>query len=319
MEAVQRLRQSQFLRQNTIFFLGSVAVGVLNYLYYPIIGRIMTPAAFGEVQTLISLFLQLTIFLTVFSLVVVNIVANVTDAGRRDKLVLEFEKLALLVSTMLLIATIVLQPFLKEFFQFSSSWPFVILALAMVATVPYTMRSAFLRGKQRFGLAALSNLVGAGGKILFSVLLVTIGLGAAGAIGGLVLAQILACTLVMWWAYRNGLISNAHRFSLPDIRLLLPELKYGLLVLVSLLAITLQYSVDVVIIKHFFDAHQAGLYAGIASVARIIFFLTASVALVLMPSVKINNPPERNRNLLYKSLILLGGLSLPVLALFVLA
>jgi O-antigen/teichoic acid export membrane protein len=319
MHVVDRLRNSQFLRHNAIFFLGSVLVGALNYLYYPVIGRLMEPTDFGEVQTLISLFLQFSIFLTVFSLVVVNIVANVTDQTKRNVLVLEFEKLGIFISLVLLLATFLAQSALKDFFQFSESGPFVMLALALVVTVPFTMRGAFLRGKQQFGKASISSLVGAAGKLAFSVGLVMAGLSTAGAIGGLVAAQALGCVLVVWWAYRAGLRSQGNRFALPKLGLLLPELKYGLLVLVSMLVITLQYSADVVVIKHFFDAHTAGLYAGVASVARIIFFLTASVAMVLMPSVKMSNTPQENRRFLLKSFILFGGLSLPVLALFALA
>jgi len=125
--------------------------------------------------------------------------------------------------------------------------------------------------------------------------------------------------MVIWWAYRAGLRTHGKRFALPNLRLLTPELKYGMLVLINMLVITLQYSADVVIVKHFFDAHTAGLYAGVASVARIIFFLTASIALVLMPSVKMSNTPQENRRFLFKSLILFGGLSVPTLALFALA
>lgn len=319
MDVVQRLRHSQFLRHNTVFFLGSVAVGALNYLYYPVLGRLLAPSSFGEVQTLISLFLQLCIFLSVMSLVAVNIVANTTDESERNALVLEFERLGLVVSTVVLVGAILFQEQLKDFLQFESSLPFVFLALAIVVTVPFTMRGAFLRGQQKFGMASLTNLTGSAGKLIFSAALVLAGLGTAGAIGGLVLAQAVACALVAWWSLRLGLRhTDGKRFRLPNLRLLLPELRYGFIVLIGSLAITLQYSIDIVIMKHYFDAHTAGLYAGIASVARIIFFLTASISQVLMPSVKLRQSHRENRQLFLKSVILFGALSTPVLLLFVL-
>jgi O-antigen/teichoic acid export membrane protein len=313
-----QMRRSQFLRHNTVFFLGSVAVGALNYLYYPILGRMLAPASFGEVQTLVSLFLQLGIFLSVLSLVTVNIVANAESEKQRNALVIEFEKLALAISLVLLFGTLMFRTKLQSFLQFDSSWPFVLLALSIVITVPFTLRGAFLRGKQRFGLASAANLVGAGTKLAASALLVAAGLGTAGAIGGLVLAQSLACALVVWWAVRLGLIRERGKrhAGMPNVRLLLPELKYASLVLVASLVITVQYSIDILVIKHYFDAHTAGLYAGIASVARIIFFLTASIALVLMPSVRLRNTAAENHALLVKSLALFGVLATPVLLLF---
>ena len=79
MNVITALRSSDFLRNNTIFFAGSVLVGALNYLYYPLIGRLVSPAVFGEIQTLVSLFLQFTIFLNVLGMITVNIMANYAD------------------------------------------------------------------------------------------------------------------------------------------------------------------------------------------------------------------------------------------------
>lgn len=160
-------RRSQFLKDNAVYLFGSIAVGAFNYLYYPVLGRLLAPSAFGEVQTLVSLFLQLGIFLSVLGLVTVNIVANYKDEAQRNALVLEFEKLAFVLSLGLLALTIIFQSKLQEFLQFESPWPFVILMLSLVATVPFTFRGAFLRGKKRFGVAAISNVLGAAGKLLF--------------------------------------------------------------------------------------------------------------------------------------------------------
>jgi len=316
---VRLVRQSQFLRDNTIYLIGSIVVGALNYLYYPVLGRLMSPSSFGEVQTLVSLFLQIGIFLSVLGLITVNVVANYEDENQRNALVLEFEKLAFVISTTLLVITLIFQTSLKHFLHFDSSLPFVILMLSVIVTVPFTFRGAYVRGKQKFGVSAISNVVGAGAKLLFSVLLVIVGLGTAGAIGGLILAQAVACGYVAWWALKLGLKPDptVKRRVLPDMKVLLPELKYGGLVLIGSLVITLQYSLDILVVKHYFDAHTAGLYAGVASVARIIFFLTASIALVLMPSVRLHHTPEHNRRLLYKSLILFAGLSVPTLLFFV--
>jgi O-antigen/teichoic acid export membrane protein len=315
------VRSSTFLRHNLIFFIGSVTVGVLNYLYYPIMGRMLTPAAFGEVQALISLFLQITIFLMVLGLVTINIVANYPSREQRDAVVLEFEHLALVASIVLLVLTALFQQQLKHFLQFDATWPFILLMLALVASVPFTFRGAFLRGRQKFGLASLINIIGAGGKILWSVLFVALGAGTSGAIGGLVAAQVVACIFAAGWAKRHGLRKpdGQRLLRLPNMQLLKPELAYGLLVLAGSLVVTMQYSIDIVIVKHYFDPHTAGLYAGMASVARIIFFLTASVALVLMPMVKLTAEPGANRRLLIKSLMLLAAAGGPVLVLFVLA
>ena len=80
------LRSSDFLRNNAIFFAGSVLVGALNYLYYPLIGRLVSPATFGEIQTLVSLFLQFTIFLNVLGMITVNIMANYSNKEKAHQM-----------------------------------------------------------------------------------------------------------------------------------------------------------------------------------------------------------------------------------------
>ena len=96
-------------------------------------------------------------------------------------------------------------------------------------------------------------------------------------------------------------------------------MKYGLFVLVGSLTITVLASVDIFIVKHYFDAETAGQYAGISTVARMIFFLTMSVAQVLLPSVRIELSQKENRQYLLKSLALvtvLGGTVLLVFTVF---
>ncbi|HZM64465.1 MAG TPA: oligosaccharide flippase family protein [Candidatus Saccharimonadales bacterium] len=319
MNLIKHARSSRFLRHNGIFFFGAAAVGALNYLYYPVMGRLLDTVAFGEVQTLISLFLQITIFLSVMGLVAINVVANYTSTTLRNAVVWEFEKLALCIGIVLLLLSIAFGNEIAQFLHFDSLVPFSLLMLALIATVPLTFRSAYLRGLKKFGLVSLGNIVSACGKLALAVVLVLAGFNTAGAIGGLVAAQLLAFMYVAWWAAKLGLQrpEQSRWLAWPDFRLLAPELRYGLLVLVGSLVITLQYSLDVIVVKHFFDPHTAGLYAGIASVARIIFFATASIAMVLMSLVKVSAPTAQNEKVLVKSLVLTAAVGLPVLVLCV--
>jgi O-antigen/teichoic acid export membrane protein len=184
-----------------------------------------------------------------------------------------------------------------------------MLSLAVVVTVPFTFRTAYLRGRQHFGLASVAGILGAAAKLGFSALLVLLHFGTTGAIAGIVLAQLVAFGYAAVKAKRHGFSESlrGQLIRLPDVRLILPELRYAVLVLVGSLVVTGLYSVDIIVVKHYFDAHTAGLYAGIAAVARIIFFLTASIAQVLMSSVRLHQSPQKNRHILNNSLWLLLG------------
>ena len=306
MSFLAAIKQSNFLKHNAVFFFGSVAVGALNYLYYPVLGRLLPPAAFGEIQVLVSLFLQFTIFLNVLTLITVNIAVNYKDTEKAHRMMVELEKLASYFALGILAVSIVAGEFLRSSLKFDSMLPFVALALAMTASIPLTFRSAYARGQKKFVVASVSQLIGAGVKIVFSAMLVVLGLGVTGAIFGIAAAQLMAFLYAARWAARLGFRRppDTNYSTLPDLKLVLPELKYATVAFVGLLTITLMMSIDVIAAKYYFDARTAGLYAGIATVARIVFFLATPIAQVLMPMVKIDRPAKENRTLLVKSLIL---------------
>jgi len=279
----------------------------------------MNPSVFGEVQTLISLFLQLTIFLSVLSLVAVNLVANSSE--KVQSIVTELQLAAVWLAGGLLLVTLALMGWLQDILRFSSGWPFALLAVALVAAVPFTFQTAYLRGRQQFGATSLANMLVAGSKIVFSVGFVLVGFGTSGAIGGLIVAHIvgLAYALSQVGSRPKEIAARLHRRWWPDMGVVMRELGHVGYALVGLAAVMLLLSLDVVLVKYFFDAHSAGLYAGVATVARIVFFLSASVAQVLLPSVKPSNTSTHNHSLLIKSALIVGGLSLPVLVLSLLA
>jgi O-antigen/teichoic acid export membrane protein len=307
-----KIRDNSFLRHNAVYFAGSVAVGFLNYLYYPVLGRLMAPGGFGEAQVLAVLLAQVTIFLNVFGLITINIVANYHDGIQRNQTILALERLALLLSGICLAVSVLGGGWLRHFFNFDSAQPFAILMLAVVVTVPLTFRLSFLRGQQRFAAASLVSVVGSAADLVFAALFVWMGFGAAGAMWGLVVGQLAAYATGAALTRRYGLKGAMHtiRTGKNSARLALPEARYAGLVLMCSLGMTALYSIDSVIVKHYFDARTAGLYAGIATIARIIFFLTASVAQVLLPSVKLSQSTRQHIQILAKSfalLICIGG------------
>ncbi|HSX06762.1 MAG TPA: oligosaccharide flippase family protein [Candidatus Saccharimonadia bacterium] len=317
---VNAIRASTFLKHNAIFFFGAVAAGALNYAFYPVLARLLSTSNFGEVQALCSLFAQVNIFLGVLGLLTVNIVANTKQSGERDRIIIELEKLALLIGALLVVATLIMGSSLKHFFHFTSAWPFVWLAAAVLVSVPLMFRNSFLRGRQAFGLTSILGVIAAGVDLLLAVVSVLLHLQTTGVMVALVVAQFLTFIYSSWLARRRGFSGRWHEtlLKLPDMRVITPELGYATVVLVSSLTITGLYSIDTIVVKHWFDAHTAGLYAGIATVARIIFFVTASIAQVLLPSVRMNQSAKSNQQVLTKSLILLVSIGGGVLLLFML-
>ncbi|MDZ4720579.1 MAG: oligosaccharide flippase family protein [Roseiflexaceae bacterium] len=85
---------------------------------------------------------------------------------------------------------------------------------------------------------------------------------------------------------------------------------FAMPVLIGLLGQILINNGDVLIVKHFFDAHTAGGYAALALIGRIVFFATWSIVTALFPIVaQRHQRGEPHRHLLAAALGLVGGAS----------
>jgi len=146
-EMLKFLRKDEFLKNNIILFFGSAIVAVLNYLYHPILSRIMTVKNFGEVQTLVSIFLQTGVVLGVFGTVVTNLVAN-NYSKESYSLINQLYKIALGVNVFLSLGIIIGAPILKSFLHFQSIFPFWVLAISLPFGVPLVFRRFFYRGRK---------------------------------------------------------------------------------------------------------------------------------------------------------------------------
>jgi O-antigen/teichoic acid export membrane protein len=120
---LKRLTANTFVRHNATAFVGAVVVAALNYLYYPVLGRLMHPAEFGEVQAINSIFLQSVVFMSVFSVVIVSLVNKYEDPAVQRRLLAELEKVAGWIALVVMLGLLVLSPFLARFFHFSSTVP----------------------------------------------------------------------------------------------------------------------------------------------------------------------------------------------------
>ena len=255
---------------------------------------------FGEVQSLISLLAQLSVFVGIFSIITTNITANYDNDRDRDAVISTLRKIAFYISGVLFLAIIIFSSSLKEFFRFSSVYPFISLAFLLLTGVSFVFRRSFLQGINDFKAVSWSGVIFSSGKLGFAVLLVYFGWRSLGAISGLIIAQMLTLVYVY---HKTKTSLNLSRISANNmISVIKAEYKYALLIFLTTSAITFLYTADVLMVKHWFSPSQAGLYSGIATIARIIFFATGSISAVLFSAVKIKNGPELNKKILKKAL-----------------
>jgi O-antigen/teichoic acid export membrane protein len=299
------MKPASFARNNVVFWAASLGVSILNYLYYPVLGRLMKPVAFGETQTIISFFTQLSTFFIVLGLVGVGIITKYADETKRDELTNEISRLTLYLAIFFFGLSLLFSTWLKHFFHFGSVGPFFLLGVSLLISVPASFTNSYLQGHKRFKALAGVNLTSALGKLILSVFLVELGFKTMGAIGGLVAAQLLALlvSLNKGRGLRHFVASNL-KIQKPNFILLKPELPYGTMVLITSLTTNLFLSFDILVVKHYFPPAQAGLYTGISIISNIIYYLTVPFATVMIPSIRPGRSASQNRSTLKKSLLI---------------
>ena len=314
MTIIRKILNDNFFRHSTIFFIGSFLIAVLNYLYNPALGRIMSIEEFGEVQVLISIYLLLAIFVSVFGIAIMNISANLENEDDKQKIVVDLQNISLYLILILSALILLFSRSFKMFFNFDSVYPFFVLVILLVLSVMITFRTSWLQGRCNFFTVSVSGIITSAGRLIFGLLFVLIGWKTFGAIFGLVAAQILTWLYV--YSKTKNQVKKNNIFKLTWNDDLKKESFYGILVFFAMSSITFLYSSDVIIVKHYFLPEQAGLYSGIATVGRSIFFLAGSTAGVLLSSIKQNNSNKENQKIFIKSLIVVCSLTLPVLMIF---
>jgi O-antigen/teichoic acid export membrane protein len=308
-----KARASPFIRHNAVYFAGSMAVAFLNYLYHPILSRMLSLQDFGEVQTIFSLTVQISIILGVIGLVAVNIESNKESAPQRQALLRDIQAATFWTMVVVSLGLLIFSPELAALFHFNSLLPFFILVAILLSNLPITFRRANLQAQYDFTGISVAGLVMAAGRLVAAIALIIIGWRVAGALAGLAIAQVLAGFYLL---YKTRNIKAGLRWQLQFSRPLLREMGYILLTLLATGFVAFLTSADILFAKFYFDPTTAGSYSGISTLARIIFFATTSIAAVLLPSIKLHHSFSEHARLFGKSMLLLLAIGLGALLVF---
>lgn len=309
----QKVKSSDLLRYNLIFFVGTMFISVFNYLYYPVLSRMVTVADFGEIQAVISIFMQLGIVLTAFGYVITNIVSNTQNSKESNRIILHLEQIMFIVSIIALPLLIAGAFLFQEQFKLHSVFPIFLVGLLIILNIPATSRSYILQGERELKEVSVAGVIYAAGKLLVSVgLIYVLTNDIVAAVLGYIIAQV--ATLIYLQVKLHGKyvplqqtlnVTHVRSVDNEQRKLVRKEMVYGLMILLVMSGLTLIYSSDTILARLFFDPYTLGLYSGVSSVARIIFFVTASVAGVLIASVKLRSRAIDNKKILLRSAVII--------------
>ena len=292
------------LSGSLIMVLGSNGVNFLNYLYHLVIGRMLGPSFYGELAALISLMGLLGIIPGSLSLVIIKYVSSAKNDEEVAILISWLKTKVAQTSLIFFIFIIVISPVLASFLHINKLSYIFLIALSSLFAIQTLLNRSILQGLLKFKEMILSVFLENGAKLLISVTLVYLGFRVGGAMVAFVLAAILG------WLVTNHYLKikpkKESNFSLN----LKPMLFFTIPVIVQTFAITSLYSSDLLLVKHFFSSHDAGIYASLSTLGKIIFFGAGPIGSVMFPLVSQRKAKKQS----YKKIFILSFLGTVILA-----
>lgn len=292
-----------------IFFLGTMVYSVFNYLYNSRMGAILGPADYSIIGSLLAFISIVTIPTNAIATVAMRFTAH-HHAKEQDGTIKTFfyrftRRLGIL-GLVAVIIVLLLSPWLQGFLHLPSVVPVMLTAPVIFFAIMLPLNRGIMQGLQNFGQAVLNQNIDPFLKLTLGLLLVQLGLGIDGALGAIVIGSMVAY-LVSFWPLQPLLKQQA-----TPIKTIPAEVKeFSIVALIAFLMATLLMNIDILLVKHFLPAHEAGLYAALSTIGKIILFVTTPVVSVMFPMISdLQGREQKHYKVLLQSIILVMLISL---------
>lgn len=265
------------LSGSAMMLIGSNTTNFLNYIYHLVMGRMLGPGGYGELASLISLIGLIGVLPGSVSMVVIKYVSAAKSKQEIDTLVKWMSDKIIKTSIIVFILVLLAAPFINSFLHINKIIYFVLIAVSFLFSLSSGFNRAVLQGLLKFKEMVLSVLVENSAKVIFCVIFVYVGFGVSGALFGFVFSVIAGWYLTkVYISYKGGSYGN---FDFKSMMI------FTIPVIIQAFSITSLYSSDLILVKHFFSSYEAGLYASLSTVGKIIFFATGPISAVMFPLV----------------------------------
>jgi O-antigen/teichoic acid export membrane protein len=275
--------QARIFSGSVVLLSGSGLTTAINLAYNLVIARYLGPKSFGHATVVYTLLTLLSAVTLSYQIVCSKIVAKVQSEEGKTAAYRMFHRSAWACGLGVALVLLVFQRGIADYLNLPDSILVALLAIGAAFYVPLGCRRGYIQGTYGFrGLA--TNLVVEGAvRLGGSYLLVLMGLGVRGVIGANAAAVAVAYLVIP-----PKLISKvASPISLWNAVL---EMGQALFFFSGQVLIN---NCDIVLVKHLFSAEEAGLYAAIAMVGRVIFSFSQAVVNSTFPLVAGTRREER--------------------------
>ncbi|WP_010135068.1 oligosaccharide flippase family protein [Ochrovirga pacifica] len=272
--------KSKILSQENLFMLSALVVNGGNYLYNLLLGRILGPAQFSDAAILITMLLILSFVAMTFQLVVAKFSVTIpTDYF--DVFVSKVYKNAAIVGIFCGAMVVVFAPQLQELFHTTTANMFTIFGIGIPLYFFMSVNRGMYQGKKEFKLLSITYQTEMLSRLGITLLLVFLFPNRSSEVIALGVLISLFVGLFPFKFNQNYFKFKAN-FPVEEFKNI--RHFFAITAFYELSQIIINNS-DILLVKHYFEPHAAGLYASLALIGRIVYFIAWMFVMLLLPTV----------------------------------
>ncbi len=281
---IKSVKNNQILKTTSLFFVGSTLVNFGAFLYHLILARMLGPIEYGTLAALSGLTYFVSVPMNALDILITKVVSSFEPASMEShtkfmliKLLKKYFRSGLVLIPVLILITNPVKNFLHlpDSAGVVSIW--IVFFLSILAII---FRSA-LKGLLLLKPLILNQIFEMYFRLLIAIVLIT-ALGTSYFFGQVATVISLFISVLMLYPVLSRVFASAPADS-SHHGVSIKSLGVGSLIISA--AFTWMYSIDVVLVKHFFSSHLAGIYAVLATSGKIVFFAEAPLGSAIIPLV----------------------------------
>lgn len=259
-------------KATVVFVLFSIVASGLNYCIYPLLGRILPSAQYIDITVALSLFTQVSTFLSSIIALTIGMSKHLTPEKNSKVVLLQ----ALLLRVFAVLATIflIISPFVMAAINTPLIYAFPIVIM-MLFSIPITVVSGYLNGKNLMVKLGGVTLISAVFQFITALAVASLTHSGTATMFSLTLAQIISIGVIYYIYRSDDLPSIGASVIVPKEAFRTKSAKrlmlYMVAVSISIMLISLVQVFDLFIVKTL-SGVNIKLYTDVYIVSRAVFF-----------------------------------------------
>jgi len=270
---------------DTLLVGGATLFGsVFSYLLQFVLGRKLPVEDYGTFNAILSLSSIIGVFSAVFGTALIKIVAEMYAKKEDDKIkhffarILRFSVIACLLIFFIIF---ILRGKISDSLNIGDSLLVAFFGLSVGVGFCLVVPTSYLQGMQKFKKYSVFHVITMINRFALPAILVFLGFGLRGVYFAFPLASLISFTIGMFMLGLSPGLSPETDVSGYEKKLL----SLGASVVLVNLCMMALNNIDLVLVKKYFPAVEAGYYAGVVTLGKILLFGAGAVSVVMFPKI----------------------------------